>query len=105
MKFKTICLFKNLFDIECAGCGGTRMFMSLLKLDFYQAFRYNPLMFILGIIFLIYVIYVVIMYLKNKKIYVPNTKIFIAIIILMFLYMILRNIPYFEYLKPTIIIK
>ena len=100
-----ICPIKNIFNIYCAGCGTTRMIISLLKLDFYQAFRYNPLMFILGIVFLIYIIYVVIMYLRNKKIYIPNTKIFIAIIILMFLYMILRNIPYFEYLKPTIIIK
>ena len=100
-----ICPVKNIFNIYWVGCGTTRMIISLLKLDFYQAFRYNPLMFILGIVFLIYIIYVVIMYLRNKKIYIPNTKIFIAIIILMFLYMILRNIPYFEYLKPTIIIK
>lgn len=100
-----ICPIKKVFNIYCAGCGTTRMIISLLKLDIYQAFRYNSLMFILGIIFLIYIIYVVIMYLKNKKIYIPNYKVFIAIIILILLYMILRNIPYFEYLKPTIIIK
>ena len=52
-----ICPIKNIFNIYCAGCGTTRMIISLLNLDFYQAFRYNPLMFILGIVFLIYVIY------------------------------------------------
>ena len=45
MKHKTICIIKNLFGIDCAGCGATRMFGALLKLDFYQAFRYNPFMF------------------------------------------------------------
>ena len=50
MKSRTVCVFKNLFDIECAGCGGTRMFLSILKLDFYQAFRYNPYVFSLLVI-------------------------------------------------------
>ena len=77
------CLFKYLFNFYCAGCGTTRMIKSLIKLDFYQSFRYNPGVFILRIIIF------------------PNTKVLIVIIIVLFIYMILRNIPYFNYLVPT----
>ena len=35
------CVFKWLFGIECPGCGITRAYISLLHLDFKQAFAYN----------------------------------------------------------------
>ena len=54
-KFK--CLVKDVFGFQCAGCGGTRMLFAILKLDFYQAFRYNPGMFILLIIGFFYIIF------------------------------------------------
>lgn len=101
MKFKTICLFKNLFDIECAGCGGTRMFLSILKLDFYQAFRYNPYAFSLLVIGGIYVLYALIMKCLKKKIFIPNIKLLYVFLFTTFLFMILRNIPGFEFLLPT----
>ena len=50
------CLFKYLFNFYCAGCGTTRMIKSLIKLDFYQSFRYNPGVFILSIMLFIYLI-------------------------------------------------
>ena len=97
------CPYKELFHIFCAGCGTTRMIKALLKLQIYEAFRYNPLMFILGIIFGIYIIYISILYIKGKKIQIPNTKILISLGILLVIYMILRNIPYFSFLAPTIV--
>lgn len=101
MKFKTICLFKNLFDIECAGCGGTRMFMSLLKLDFYQAFRYNPYVFLLLIVGILYGLYFIIMKLLKKKAYIPNIKWLYVFLVMTFLFMLFRNLPGFEFLLPT----
>ena len=101
MKFKTICLFKNLFDIECAGCGGTRMFMSLLKLDFYQAFRYNPYVFLLLIVGILYGFYFIIMKVLKKKVYVPNIKWLYVLLVMTFLFMLFRNLPGFEFLLPT----
>ena len=41
------CPIKELTGLYCPGCGITRMFKSLLELDFYAAFRYNPLLFIM----------------------------------------------------------
>lgn len=95
------CLFKYLFNFYCAGCGTTRMIKSLIKLDFYQSFRYNPVVFILSIVLFIYLILLIYNYIFKGIVIFPNTKILIVIIIVLFIYMILRNIPYFNYLVPT----
>ena len=98
IKLNYKCPFKNLFNIYCAGCGTTRMFLSMYKLEFYQAFRYNPLMFIYFILLIIYIIFC---FVKHKKIKIPSYKIIVFLILLMFIFMILRNIDTFSYLKPT----
>lgn len=95
------CLFKYLFNFYCAGCGTTRMIKSLIKLDFYQSFRYNLGVFILSIMLFIYLILLIYNYIFKGIVIFPNTKILIVIIIVLFIYMILRNIPYFNYLVPT----
>lgn len=94
------CVFKEIFNIYCAGCGTTRMVESVLKLDLYQAFRYNPLMFILFIILGIYIIYQIFIYIKKGSILKINIKVLIIIASLLIIYMILRNISVFDFLKP-----
>ena len=42
----SICLFKNLFDIECYGCGITKAVIASIQLDFVRAFNYNKLIII-----------------------------------------------------------
>ena len=37
------CPFKLFLHVECPGCGMTRAIISVLKLDFRQAFEYHPL--------------------------------------------------------------
>lgn len=37
------CPFKLFLHVECPGCGMTRAMISVLKLDFRQAFTYHPL--------------------------------------------------------------
>lgn len=37
------CPFQLFFGLSCPGCGMTRSFLSLLKLDFAHAFYYHPL--------------------------------------------------------------
>ncbi len=39
----TICIFTNIFGIECWGCGITRAIFSALHFHFYDAWEYNPL--------------------------------------------------------------
>lgn len=41
------CLYFTTTGLFCPGCGTTRMLLSLIKLDFFEAFSYNPVVFIL----------------------------------------------------------
>ncbi len=77
------------------------MIISLFHLDFYQAFRYNPLLFILLIIGIIYLIFMIIVYIKKKVFVIPSTKVWLFILGLAICFMILRNIDMFIYLIPT----
>lgn len=91
------CMFHKITDLYCPGCGVTRMIFSVIKLDFYQAFRYNPLVFTLGIIYILYKIISI-----KHKILFPKYTIYVLVVI-MLAYGILRNTNLFSYLKPTII--
>ena len=42
---KIPCIFNELTGFLCPGCGITRMFMALFRLDFKSAFAYNKAMF------------------------------------------------------------
>lgn len=96
------CPIKKITGLYCPGCGITRMIKSLLHLDFYQAFRFNPLVFIS----LPFIAFLYIESIFTKKIPLYNkisNKIWAIIIAIFILYGILRNIPYFDYLIPTIV--
>lgn len=98
------CPYRNLLHIYCPGCGTTRMLKSLLKLDIYQSFRYNPLMFIILVILLpIYIIINIIYYRKNKKILKISKTTIIVFFIIIIIYFILRNLKIGIYLIPTTI--
>ena len=97
------CPIHEIFHVYCPGCGLTRMLLAFLKLDFYQAFRYNPLLFILtplAILLLIEQLYSD--YKKKKSIYhkIPNYVWYILIALLL-IYAILRNI--YPCLAPTVL--
>ncbi len=81
------------------------MFISIFKLDFYQAFRYNPLCFILLPIIIPYILYLVYMWVFNKtnKINKYVDKVILVITVLLIIYGIIRNIDTYSYLRPTIV--
>ena len=98
------CPIYSILHIYCPGCGLTRMIKSILQLNFYQAFRYNPLLFILFPFMLVLTIDNYINWLisnKNSLYKRINPKIWNIILIIMLVYFILRNIPIFKYLIPT----
>ena len=95
------CLFRQMFKVYCAGCGTTRMLEEMIKLEFYKAFRYNPFMFIITVLGFVYILFGIFKYIKTKKIIKFKYEYLIIILVLSFLFMILRNIPLFEYLKTT----
>lgn len=42
----TICLFKNIFGVECWGCGITKAVIAVVQCQFVRAFHYNKLVVI-----------------------------------------------------------
>lgn len=93
------CIFRYFFDFYCAGCGTTRMIKALLEFKVYKAFMYNPVMFILFVEGIIYSIYSAFIYVKTGKMKLPKLKTIIMVIIILFIYMFVRNIPAFEFLR------
>ena len=50
------CIFHLITGLQCPGCGISRMFVSLAKLDFVSAFKYNSFVFLTGPFILAYVV-------------------------------------------------
>ncbi len=97
------CIFHKITVFYCPGCGVTRMLISIFKLEFYQAFRYNVYLFILLIITIVYQIIKLITYkLLTKKIRL-NNYIYILLLMTTIAFGILRNLPNFSYLIPTVV--
>ena len=90
------CIFNKITGLYCPGCGITRMFISILKLDYKGAFRYNPFVFVLLILYLIFLL---INSILKRKIKITNI-IFYIIIVLAIVFGILRNIPQLYWLRP-----
>ena len=64
-KQHTICLFKNIFGLDCYGCGITRAVLSALHLNFKDAINYN-IMVVIVLPLLIYIWIRITMSLYNK---------------------------------------
>lgn len=93
------CFFKKITGFYCPGCGITRMFISLLSFDFYQAFRYNQLVFIYLIGYLIFKV-------VSLKINIKVSNYFLyTLLVITIMFGVLRNIALFDYLRPTEIVR
>src|SRR5574344_351767 len=69
----SICLFKNIFGIECWGCGITRAIIADVQLDFVRAYEFNflivivlPVCFFLWLTWVIKTVKRIITFKKNK---------------------------------------
>lgn len=87
------CIFHEITGLYCPGCGSTRAAGALIKLEFYQAFRYNALATILLPFSFFYLI-------LQKKIKIPNI-VWYALLAITIIFGILRNIEIFSFLAPT----
>ncbi len=100
------CFFHKITGWYCPGCGITRMFSSLAQFDFYQAFRYNPLLFISLPFVFICIIDITVHWLLDKNTWFfhkLSNKFWIVLLVVVLIYGVLRNVPYFDYLIPTVI--
>ena len=100
------CLFYEVTGLYCPGCGLTRMLFSIIRLDFYQAFRYNPLIFIAMPFIILYLIDFIFKWIIGKENYwykKINNKTWTILLIITLLFGLLRNLPIFNYLIPTMV--
>lgn len=100
------CVFHQVTGLYCSGCGTSRALRSVLHLDFYQALRYNAI-FTLGLpAMAVYFGALGISYIRfgkdkiSGKVPMAIVWIFIALALV---YGILRNIPLFSFLAPTVL--
>lgn len=91
------CIFKLLLGISCPGCGLTRGFRSIIKLDFITATKYNILsvpLFIIGILIFTSLILDIIKN-DNKTLSLINNffkNYYIQVIFIVIITMIINNI-------------
>lgn len=98
------CLFHELTDLYCPGCGVTRMCLALVKMDFKRAFYNNRALFICIPIGLILGIQLMIQYIKvgSIKLSLKQTRLLWATVFFLIIFGFLRNIPRFYYLRPIL---
>ena len=65
--FAIPCVFHLVTRLQCPGCGITRMLFSLLRLDFANAFYYNPAIMISLPLLIVLATAILIEYIKNGK--------------------------------------
>ncbi len=87
------CPFYELTGLKCPGCGISRMFISLAKLDFAAAFGHNPFLLITGPFLIAYLAYSEVGYVLYGNRRMGKREIFLwAELGLAIAYGILRNI-------------
>lgn len=100
------CPIHKLTGLHCPGCGATRMVGAILELNFYQAFRYNPLLFLFIPFILLLIFDKLIGWIRNKKTIFYDkigNKVWYTLLVIAILYGIIRNVPGFEYLMPLLL--
>lgn len=96
------CVFHMVTGLYCPGCGVTRMFLALLNIEFAEAFRSNCFVLILlpyGIfVYVRHYVYIIKGEAYTYKKY--HRYILSVILILAFVFGVVRNIPYFYFFRP-----
>ncbi len=94
------CLFNKFTGLYCPGCGITRAGLAFIHGDFYQAIRYNMIIF-LDIPLIILGTIIQYKYKKNEKLTKAINIMYVILVIITILFGVLRNMPMFSFLAPT----
>jgi len=99
------CMIKLVSGKYCPGCGVSRMLISILKLDFAAAAKYNYLLFCLLPLAIVWGIRRAYLYVKygNTPLSKTETVILYIVLVLTIAFWILRNTETFSYLAPNVL--
>ena len=87
------CVFREITGLKCPGCGISKMFVSLARLDFAAAFRHNPVVFTTGPFLLAYLATSEIKYIRYGNRDMGKWEPFMWVeLALLLVYGVLRNI-------------
>ena len=101
---KIPCVFHEITGLYCPGCGVTRMCLSLMKLQFYEAFRSNIGLALALPVLLPCLALWLCRYIQTGTITFTKgqNRVFCGLVVYFVLYGILRNIPAFSLLRPMV---
>ncbi len=97
------CLISSVTGFLCAGCGGQRMALALLRGDFPAAFHYNGFLLLSLPLWAAYIIAETVFYVRGKPPLYRRRPVLAAIgvyLLLAVVFSVLRNLPGFEMLRP-----
>ncbi len=97
------CVFRLVTNLYCPGCGITRMFVALSRLDIIDALRSNGFVLILlpyGVF--VYIRHQIYRLVKGEEYHYKryHNYILIAILVMAIVFGVIRNVPYFSFLSP-----
>ena len=100
--FRIPCPLHVLTGLYCPGCGVTRMCLSLLRFDFAGAARANLAVLVLSPVILVLLLWYLVNYIKFGKRELSRAQAIIVwtLVVLLLLFGIVRNLPYFTFLRP-----
>lgn len=96
------CAFKTLTHLNCPSCGVSRMCVSISHGDIKSAFYYNQVLVFLTPLIALYYIFYQIRYIRTgqRKISKLENNTMILIIVILIIYSIVRNLPFYPYRLP-----
>jgi len=96
------CVFKTLTHLNCPSCGVSRMCVSISHGDIKSAFYYNQVLVFLTPLIALYYIFYQIRYIRTgqRKISKLENNTMILIIVILIIYGIVRNLPFYPYRLP-----
>ncbi len=96
------CAFKTLTHLNCPSCGVSRMCVSISHGDIKSAFYYNQVLIFLTPLIALYYIFYQIRYIRTgqRKISKLENNTMILIIVILIIYGIVRNLPFYPYRLP-----
>lgn len=96
------CACKTITHLDCPSCGVSRMCVSLSHGDIRSAFYYNQILVFLFPLIVIYYIFYQLRYIKTgqRKISKLENNIMIVIIVILLIYGVIRNLPFYPYRLP-----